>query len=95
VRRGRKAAGLKIDVRWPSCRRLSLWEARLFNCVKHRKEGKVMYDLSFKELAALAILLIPLVLLIAGIAMVFIYATYVVIRDRFSNTFHLRHRKAH
>ncbi len=54
-----------------------------------------MFGLGFVELLILAIFIIPLILLIIGILLLSIYIIYLLIGDRFFNSFHLRHRKAH
>ena len=53
-----------------------------------------MSDFSFKEIIVMAILIIPLVLLMAGILWGFIYTVFSFIKEKFEHM-HLRDRNAH
>jgi hypothetical protein len=62
--------------------------------ITKRKEEYKMFDLGFKELLLLAIVIIPLALLMTGIVCFFFYTVGLIIKDKFEHM-HLRHRKAH
>ena len=53
-----------------------------------------MFDLDFKELFLMAILIIPLALMLTGIACFTLYTVGLFIKNKFTHM-HLRHRKAH
>lgn len=53
-----------------------------------------MFDLSFKEIAVLAVILIPLAMLMTAILWVFIYTVFSFVREKFGHM-HLRDRNAH
>ncbi len=53
-----------------------------------------MFDLSFKELFFLAVLLIPMALLLAGILWGVFYTVFSFAREKFGHM-HLRDRNAH
>ncbi len=54
-----------------------------------------MFGLSFSELFIVATLLIPLGLLMLGIAVLTGYIVYLIVRDSVKGGFHLLHKKAH
>ena len=53
-----------------------------------------MFGLDFKEIFVLAILMIPLALLVAGVICLFVYIMGLLVKDMFGHM-HFRHRKAH
>jgi hypothetical protein len=59
-----------------------------------RKEVRRMLDLTLREIIFLAVLIVPLGMLMAGLIWVFIYAVGLLFKDMFSHI-HFRHRKAH
>jgi hypothetical protein len=62
--------------------------------ITKRKEGYKMFGLDIKELFFLAIVIIPLALMLTGIACFTLYTIGLFIKDKFTHM-HLRHRKAH
>ncbi len=53
-----------------------------------------MFDLSFKEIFFLAVILIPLAMLMASILWLFFYTVFSFVREKFGHM-HLRDRNAH
>ena len=53
-----------------------------------------MFDLSFKEIFILAVLLIPLALVLASILCGFFYTVFCLIKEKFGHM-HLRDKHAH
>lgn len=54
-----------------------------------------MLGLNLSEMIFLAIIFVPLVLFMIGIVWVASYIVYLLVRDRFSDMMHFRHRRAH
>jgi hypothetical protein len=54
-----------------------------------------MFGLSYLEIVLIVVFLLPLTLFAAGLALLALYTGFLFIRDFFTHTGHLRHRKAH
>ncbi len=67
---------------------------RDFTVLHLRKEDN-MFGLSYQEIVLIAVFLLPLTLFAAGLVLLAAYTGYLCIRDFFTHTVHLRHRKAH